>query len=80
MKLAIRSTTSIAAAAAAIALSSFSAFAADAPTGSKGRALTLRDRIASGSVSGFSWKVRCPRTGPVPVTSVTTRAGHCTRR
>ncbi|AOF94713.1 BufA2 family periplasmic bufferin-type metallophore [Sphingobium sp. RAC03] len=36
---------SIAAAAAAIALSSFSAFAADAPTGSKGRALGTSDTV-----------------------------------
>jgi hypothetical protein len=38
-------TASIAAAAAAIALSSFSAFAADAPTGSKGRALGTSDTV-----------------------------------
>lgn len=36
---------SIAAAAAAIALSSFSAFAADAPAGSKGRALGAADTV-----------------------------------
>ncbi len=45
MTTATRTTVSLAAAAAAIALSSFSAFAADAPAGSSGRALGADDTV-----------------------------------
>ncbi len=45
MKTATRTAASIAATAAAIALSSFSAFAADTPSGSKGRAIGANDTV-----------------------------------
>ncbi|WP_033923545.1 BufA2 family periplasmic bufferin-type metallophore [Sphingomonas sp. 37zxx] len=45
MTTATRTAATIAATAAAIALSSFSAFAADTPTGSKGRALNSSDTV-----------------------------------
>lgn len=45
MTTATRTTATIAAAAAAIVLSSFSAFAAEAPAGSKGRALGANDTV-----------------------------------
>ncbi|MCA1197001.1 hypothetical protein K9B35_03395 [Sphingomonas sp. R647] len=45
MKTATRTAASIAATAAAIALGSFSAFAADTPAGSKGRAIGAKDTV-----------------------------------